>query len=547
MKLLDRVLRRGRDAGPAGVAINVKTHNRPAVERREEERSMPRTLGLGVLVTTLFYLAAHYSVVDGVWPVHGEAAGSGMVLIRDLASLLGWLLVVVALRALKYRGNWAIIALPIIIFLLVRPSLFQIFTDPVYQATRGARQEANALKAERSQLTTILRAYDEEEQQRVFQGPAPALPHPIEAMARATRPHRTLPSIASALSVVFAPVALLLAFLWARRPGPLRWFREHRLWPFLIVYVVFFALALIPSVRATGKVGGFTPWELFLPIFVGVWAAVLADDAYNLGQPGQLISRRRIASLVLYGALPLIPFLMIHDLGLSIILAGSFATMLLVGTRRGWWAALMLVIWAGLVMLVFNTDERSQIRLALAREPYRDLSAMSEPEAEKWAAKVHQIKLFDANVLEGGLFGQGPGRGHAETAPNAADDGYITTIAAQWGLLGAIGFVLLYTAFVIQMLAVAVRERSAFDRSVVTGLAMLIAIPFWLSALGGIRVIPLTGVAAAFAAHGGSKLLASAIAIGIIAGISHRRSTEDRLSATADPHGDLSEEGVRIR
>src|SRR5262249_43947285 len=31
--------------------------------------------------------------------------------------------------------------------------------------------------------------------------------------------------------------------------------------------------------------------------------------------------------------------------------------------------------------------------------------------------------------------------------------------------------------------------------------------PFWLAALGDMRVIPLTGVAAAFAAHGGAKLL----------------------------------------
>ena len=108
---------------------------------------------------------------------------------------------------------------------------------------------------------------------------------------------------------------------------------------------------------------------------------------------------------------------------------------------------------------------------------------------------------------------------------------------------------LVYTAFVIQMLGVAVRERSAFERSLVTGLAMLIAIPFWLSALGGIRVVPLTGVAAAFAAHGGAKLLASAVAVGIIAGISHRRAVEERLRATAEPEAEelLSEQGVRIR
>jgi cell division protein FtsW (lipid II flippase) len=61
----------------------------------------------------------------------------------------------------------------------------------------------------------------------------------------------------------------------------------------------------------------------------------------------------------------------------------------------------------------------------------------------------------------------------------------------------------------------------------VTGLALLIAIPFWMAFLGGIRVVPLTGVAAAFAGHGGAKLLASALSVGIIAAISDRRGPRE--------------------
>src|SRR5690606_37441113 len=138
--------------------------------------------------------------------------------------------------------------------------------------------------------------------------------------------------------------------------------------------------------------------------------------------------------LVLYGAVPLVQFLIIRELGLSVVLAGSLATMLLVGTRREWWAGLMLGVWLGLVVAAFNLDPRSNTRLQLMIDPYRDLSALTQAEAESWAARMHQFKLFDANVLDGGLFGEGAGRGHPETAPNAADDGYITAIAANWGL-----------------------------------------------------------------------------------------------------------------
>lgn len=538
--------RRARAEGPEGVAIQVKPANVPRVQRKEIGRWMPRRLALGILLAAVFYVLAHLSIVQSIWPVHGTSPGAGGVLLRDGFSLVAWLLLFPVLRMLGYRGSWAVVALPVMIFLLTRPALFQLFTDPAYQAAAGSRAEANTLKAERSRLTTVLRAYDEERQEIVFRGEPPELPDPIRAASSAAAQARPgFARLGSAFSVLLAPLALLLGFLFTRNGERTRWWRERKIWPFTVTLGIFFTLTLFFT--ELGKVAGTTPWELFLPVFVFAWAATLAEDAYNLARPGEMLAPRRVLGLILYGALPVVPFLVIRELGLSVVLAGSLATMLLVGTRRGWWAGLMLAVWAVLVVLAFNLDDRSATRLALAVEPYRDLSAMTEQQAESWAARMHQIKLFDANVVAGGLFGEGAGQGHAETAPNSADDGYITAIAAQWGLAGGLALAFVYTAFLIQMLGVAVRERGAFERSLVTGLAMLIAIPFWLATLGGIRVIPLTGVAAAFAAHGGAKLLASALAVGLIAGISQRRAEADRLAAADAPQESLDDRGIRIR
>ncbi|HET8655138.1 MAG TPA: FtsW/RodA/SpoVE family cell cycle protein [Longimicrobiaceae bacterium] len=549
MGFLDRLRgKRGAAAGPEGVAIRIRTPRTPRAERPGRARAMPHALKAALAIATAFYLLAHYSIVQGVWPVHGTAPHSGAILLRDVAAMFAWLLLIVVLHLMRYRGSWAVVALPVVIFFFTRPSLFQLFTDPAYQAQGKERVEANALKAERSRLTTVVRAYDEPRQELVFGGAPPKLPDPVTAIRTATRPERaSLLNFGAAAAVILAPLVLLLAYMGTKRLGSLRWARDQRRWIFALAFAIFLAFTMLPGVRATGKVAGTTPWELLLPVFVLVWAAVLADDAYNLARPGAVLAPRRILGLVLYGALPLVPFLLIHELGLSVVLAGSLAAMLLVGTRRGWWAGLMLVLWVALVFAAFHVDQRSQTRLELAYHPYPDPAAMTQSETEAWAAKNYQIKLFDANILAGGWLGAGPGRGHAETAPDAADDGYITTIAAQWGWAGALSLVLLYTAFLVQMLAVAVRERGAFERSLVTGLAMLIAIPFWLATLGGIRVIPLTGVAAAFAAHGGAKLLASALAVGIVAGVSQRRAEEARLEAVARSGGDLSEQGVRIR
>ncbi|MBV9775096.1 MAG: FtsW/RodA/SpoVE family cell cycle protein [Gemmatimonadetes bacterium] len=540
--------RRRRPEGPVGVAVQVRAHNRPSSDERRG-LAVPGPLWWALLLATAFYVAAHYSVAMGVWPVHGTAPRATLTLYRDVGALLAWFLVLGVLRWMGYRGSWAIVVLPIIIFFMTRPAQFQTFTDPVYQASGPTRAQANQLKATRSRLSTIERAYSPERQQAVFGGPPPPLPNPFaKAVEGAAEGETAFLRGISHFSVFLSPLALLLGYFLARRTERLRWFREKRLYPFVPLMIAFFGLAALPGARASGKVGGTTPWELFLPVFIGVWAAVLADDAYNLARPGQILAPRRLLSMFLYGALPLVPFLILHELGLSIVLAGSMAAMLLVGTRRGWWAALMLVVWAGLVYAAFHVDDRSRTRLELAYDPYRNPAQMTEQQAEKWAAKLHQMKLFDANVLEGNLLGAGAGRGHGETAPNSADDGYITLIAAQWGLAGGMALVLMYTLFLITMLMAAVRERGAFERTLVTGLAMLIGIPFWLATLGGIRVIPLTGVAAAFAAHGGAKLLASALAVGVIAAISHRRTEEELLEqALAPPQEAAEPRGIRIR
>ncbi|HEX2211313.1 MAG TPA: FtsW/RodA/SpoVE family cell cycle protein [Longimicrobium sp.] len=540
------LFRRGRVAAaqPEGVTVRLKPHNLPSEQRAG--RVVPGFLWWGLLLASAFYVAAHFSIVTGVWPQHGTSPGAGGTFIRDFVALGAWITVLVALRGLGYRGSWALVVLPILIFSITRPTQFQIFTDPAYQATGEARARANNLKATRARLSSIERVYSEERKAVVYQGDPPEIPDPFErAVERETRSRGFFARSAAHFTVFIAPFALLVGFLLSREPGVMRWVRNRRLIPFVPTLGIFFVLTI--GFTELGKVGGMTPWELFLPIFIVIWAATLAEDAYNLARPGAMVEPRRLLNLFLYGAGPVIPFLIIRELGLSIVLAGSLAAMLLVGTRRGWWAGLMLVVWAALVFVAFNVDERSATRLELAYDPYKDQSQMTEPEQAAWAAKLHQMKLFDANVIQGGLLGEGPGRGHAETAPNAADDGFITAIATHWGWAGAVSLVLLYTLFVIQLLSTAARESGAFERTLVTGVAMLIGIPFWLAALGGIRLIPLTGVATAFAAHGGAKLLASAFAVGLAAGVSHRRAREDIMDeALAPPVAEPHARGVRI-
>ncbi|HEX5871802.1 MAG TPA: hypothetical protein VFY65_15345, partial [Longimicrobium sp.] len=297
------LFRKGRidAAQPEGVTVRIKPHNLPSEQRAG--RVVPSFLWWGLLLASAFYVAAHFSIVTGVWPQHGTNPGAGGTFIRDGVALAAWIAVLVALRSLGYRGSWALVVLPILIFSITRPTQFQIFTDPAYQATGGARARANDLKATRARLTSIERAYSEERRAVVYQGNPPEIPDPFErAVERETQSRGFVARSAAHFSVFIAPFALLIGFLLSREPTVMRWVRNRRLIPFVPTLAVFFVLTI--GFTKLGKVGGMTPWELFLPIFIVIWAATLAEDAYNLARPGAVMEPRRLLNLFLYGAGP---------------------------------------------------------------------------------------------------------------------------------------------------------------------------------------------------------------------------------------------------
>src|SRR5215218_8040916 len=289
-------------AGPVGVAINIKAHNVPGAER--SGRVFPGPLWWGLLLAVVFYVRAHASIIIGVWPVHGTGPGAGGILFRDALALAAWGLVLLILRKAHYRGAWAVVVMPVIIFCLSRPAQFQAFTDPAYQARGKARPVANQAKATRSRLSTIARVYTPERQEVVYQGTPPPLPDPFkQAVGGETR--GLFEKGLTYFPVMIAPLMALVGFLLiANQTWLLRWARDRRLWLFAPAMLLFFGLAMIPSARTTGKVAGTTPWELLLPFLVLTWAAVLADDAYNLARPGAVVSPGRLGRLFVYGALP---------------------------------------------------------------------------------------------------------------------------------------------------------------------------------------------------------------------------------------------------
>ncbi len=141
----------------------------------------------------------------------------------------------------------------------------------------------------------------------------------------------------------------------------------------------------------------------------------------------------------------------------------------------------------------------------------------------------YQLQQSLIAVGSGGVFGRGFGQSIQKFSylPEPQGDSIFAVVGEEFGFVGASILVLLFVAFGLRGLRIAYRAPDAFSRLLVTGIVILIVTQSFLNIAAIIGVFPLTGVPLVFVSHGGTSLLISLAAVGIVLHISkHERTTK---------------------
>jgi rod shape determining protein RodA len=130
-------------------------------------------------------------------------------------------------------------------------------------------------------------------------------------------------------------------------------------------------------------------------------------------------------------------------------------------------------------------------------------------------------------VGSGGLFGKGWLAGtqnQLNFLPERHTDFIFSVIGEEWGFLGAAVLVLLYLALVKRGLAVASSTNDMYGRLVATGTATMIAFEAAVNIGMTIGLMPVVGIPLPLVSYGGSSVLATFIAIGMLMNVGMRRA-----------------------
>ena len=138
-------------------------------------------------------------------------------------------------------------------------------------------------------------------------------------------------------------------------------------------------------------------------------------------------------------------------------------------------------------------------------------------------ASYHVRRSFEA-IVNGGIFGTGIGRGATKLLglPVPPTDSIFAVVAEELGLIGSVVLIGLYGALVWRGMVIARRAPDMLGTLLASGLSLWIGLEALINMAVMVGLMPFAGNALPFISAGGSNLVVSLAAIGILLNISQQ-------------------------
>lgn len=121
-------------------------------------------------------------------------------------------------------------------------------------------------------------------------------------------------------------------------------------------------------------------------------------------------------------------------------------------------------------------------------------------------------------IAPGGLFGHGYGNSRQKFLylPEPQNDFIFSIIAEESGFIGATVILLLFVVLLLSAFGIAIRAENRFSFLMVSGMATMILFQTFLNVGVVSGLLPVTGVTLPFISYGGSSLMTTWIAAGVV-------------------------------
>jgi rod shape determining protein RodA len=253
---------------------------------------------------------------------------------------------------------------------------------------------------------------------------------------------------------------------------------------------------------------------------------IIALATYCAAAKGRLGGRRLIVVLVLSA----IPFVLIYkqpDLGTALVLAAVLVAVLLIGGVPGRYLAVLalLAVLLGVGVVHFHVlKSYQQQRLAsFVNSPDQPNAALLRS-----AAGANEYNLAESKVAigDGGITGKGIGKGTQTNlgyVPEQRTDFIFTAVGEQLGLIGSGLLLLLFAIVVWRTWRAATLARDRVGTLICVGVLALLVFQVFENIGMTMGIMPVAGIPLPLMSYGGSAVIATFAAVGLVLNVRMRR------------------------
>lgn len=297
-------------------------------------------------------------------------------------------------------------------------------------------------------------------------------------------------------------LGMMIMFFVQRVPFSL--IRENAEVLALLAYIPLLVV-LVVGERINGMRGWFSfgafylqPAELAKPFFI------LALCRFGLATPPGI---KRFMTLALITALWMLPILLQPDVGMALIYLAAFiaAYWLMQGSFRH----LLLILAACVPMALMLFHRHSYLIGRITGFLYPEL----DPLGSGW-----HVRQFQFTLARGGMFGSKIGGALWSNSylPLAHSDSMFASIVESLGFVGSVPIILLFAGIVGVFYRFSLNAQNNFRRVFILAMTVMLAIQALIHVSVNVTLLPITGLTLPMLSYGGSSLVSTLLAFGIM-------------------------------
>ena len=226
----------------------------------------------------------------------------------------------------------------------------------------------------------------------------------------------------------------------------------------------------------------------------------------------------------------------LRDLWLASLLAGPLFFMVLIQPDLGTAVVYVLIFFTMIFMTVFRIGPLlvlGAVGLALLPigwqflKPYQKIRIRTfmTPDLDPLGAGYHVIQSKIA-IGSGRWFGKGYLQGtqnRLDFLPAQHTDFIFSVFAEEWGFFGCLVLLALYLALILLSFRVVIRARDRLGALLAFGATIILGLQVIINVAMVVGFLPVVGIPLPFLSYGGSSLVATLVAVGLLINVSMRR------------------------